>query len=59
MSQRQEKKIRQLYRRDVKAEMKKRVDELVPRLKQVIKKPPRHFPKKLWYKLAGVFLNLE
>jgi hypothetical protein len=59
MSQRADKKIRQLYRRDVQKEMKKRVDELMPKLKQVIKPAPRYFPKVLWYKLAGIFLNLE
>jgi hypothetical protein len=58
MSGKQAKKIRQLYRRDVHAEMKKRVDELIPQLKKVIKPAPKYFPKRLWYKLAGVFLNL-
>ena len=59
MSQKTDKKIRQIYRKDIKAEMKKRVDELIPQVKKTIKKPPRYFPKSLWYKLAGIFLNLE
>jgi hypothetical protein len=60
MSAKQEKKIRQIYRRDIKAEMRKRVDDLIiPQLKKVVKAPPRFFPKSLWYKLAGIFLNLK
>lgn len=59
MSAKQEKKIRQIYRRDIQAEMRKRVDELIPKVQKTIKKPPRFFPKILWYKLAGVFLNLN
>lgn len=59
MSQKQDKKTRQYYRRDMKAEMKKRVDELIPQLKKTVKKPPRFFPKALWYKLATYFINLE
>jgi len=59
MSQKQEKKIRQIYRREIKAEMNKRVDELIPQVSKVLKHAPRYFPKRLWYKLAGIFLNLE
>jgi hypothetical protein len=58
MSQRQQKEIRQIYGRDIKTEMQKRVDELVPQVSRVIKPAPRYFPKRLWYKLAGIFLNL-
>jgi len=59
MSQKQDKKIRQIYRRDIRAEMKKRVEELIPQVSKVIKPAPKYFPKRLWYKLAGVFLNLK
>ena len=63
MSQKQDKKIRQIYRKDLKAEMEKeakeRVDNLIPQLRKTIKKPPRFFPKFLWYKIAPIFINLN
>lgn len=59
MSGKTDKKIRQMYRRDFRKELDERVNALVPQMKKVIKKPPRYFPKALWYKAAGIFLNLE
>ncbi len=63
MSQKQDKKIRQYYRKDLVAEMqkeaKKRVEKIIPQLRKMVKKPPRFFPKSLWYKIATYFINLD
>jgi hypothetical protein len=59
MSGKSDKKIRQMYRRDFQSELNERVEALVPKLKKVIKKPPRYFPVKLWYWIAVHFINLE
>lgn len=63
MSAKQDKKIRQIYRRDLREKMQKeakeRMDALIPQLRKSVKKPPRFFPKLLWYKIATYFLNLE
>ena len=63
MSQRQDKKIRQYYRKDIQEEMKReaksRMDKLIPQLRKTIKKPPRFFPKFLWNKIATLFINLD
>lgn len=58
MSSGKDKKIRQLYRRQIQVEAKKQIDELLPKLKQVVKPSPKYFPKRLWDKLAGLFLSL-
>ena len=54
MSGRKEKKIRQLYRRDIRSEMQKRVDALIPQVSKLLKPAPRYFPKRLRYKLSAV-----
>lgn len=63
MNQKQEKKTRQIYRRELREKMQKeakeRMDALIPQMRKSIKKPPRFFPKLLWYKLATYFINLE
>ncbi|HEX9930477.1 MAG TPA: hypothetical protein VGB02_18210 [Pyrinomonadaceae bacterium] len=63
MSAKTEKKIRQLYKRELREKMQKvakeRMDALIPQLRKSVKKPPRWFPKMLWYKLAVVFINLD
>lgn len=63
MSQKEDKKIRQIYRRDLKEKMQKeakeRMDALIPQLRKAVKKPPRFFPKMLWYKIGTYFINLE
>lgn len=63
MSQKQDKKIRQYYRKDLVAEMQKeakeRVDNLIPQIRKTVKKPPRFFPKFLWNKIATLFINLD
>ncbi len=63
MSQRQDKKTRQIYRRELRDKMQKeakeRMDALIPQIRKTVKKPPRWFPKMLWYKIATRFINLE
>lgn len=63
MSQKQEKKTRQIYRRELREKMQKeakeRMDALIPQLRKSVKEPPRFFPKMLWYKLALIFISLE
>lgn len=63
MSQRQDKKIRQYYRKDIQEEMKReakqRMDKLIPQLRKTVKKPPRLFPKFIWNKIATLFITLD
>ncbi len=63
MSQRQDKKTRQIYRRELRDKMQKeakeRMDALIPQIRKAIKKPPRFFPKMLWYKIGTYFINFD
>ncbi len=63
MSAKTEKKTRQIYRRELREKMhkeaKERMDALIPQIRKAIKKPPRFFPKMLWYKIGTRFVNLD
>jgi len=58
MSDRQAKKLRRLYRKDI-AEIKARVISDFQFFGRVIKPKPKWFPTKLWHKSIKIFLNTE
>ncbi len=59
MSQKTEKKIRKLYNKDFKHRMDEAIGDIYKQLGQLVKPAPRGFPKWLWRRLAGIFLNLD
>jgi hypothetical protein len=65
MSQRQDKKLRRLYRKDLgkkAAEQQKvvqdKIEEHLEKLGQLMKPAPRLIPKFIWVSLQKLFLNI-
>jgi len=58
MSGKQEKKLRQLHRRDFKMKFSDLEKDIYKQLSQIHKPAPRLFPKKLWRALGRIFLNI-
>jgi hypothetical protein len=65
MSQKQEKKIRQLYRKDLGKKAKEqqkavqaRIEEQLKNLDQIMKPAPKLIPEFIWVSLQRIFLNI-
>lgn len=58
MSGRQEKKLRQLHRRDFNKRMEGLVKDVEDQMRQIVRPAPRYFPKVLWRRLGRIFLNI-
>jgi hypothetical protein len=58
MSGKQEKKIRQLYKRDFSHRMNEAIGDVYEQIKKIHKPAPRYFPTKLWVRLGRIFLNI-
>jgi hypothetical protein len=58
MSQKQEKKIRQLYRREFSHRMNETIGDLQRQMNSLLKLAPSMVPKKLWRRFQGLFLNI-
>jgi hypothetical protein len=65
MSARQEKKIRQLYRKDLgkqaeaqAKEIERRMNEFTEKLDEILKPAPRFIPEFIWVSLQRLFLNI-
>jgi hypothetical protein len=65
MSQKQEKKIRQLYRKDIGKKAKEqqkavqaRIEEQLKNLDQIMKPAPKLIPEFIWVSLQRIFLNI-
>jgi hypothetical protein len=65
MSQRQDKKLRQLYKKDLgkKAQeqqklVQSRIEEHLAKLGEVMKPAPRFIPNFIWVSLQRLFLNI-
>lgn len=58
MSGRQEKKIRQLHRRDFNKKMAGVIADVQRELSMIHKPSPRLFPKWLWRRFGRIFLNI-
>lgn len=58
MSGKQEKKLRQLHRRDFNKKMESITADLYGQMKKLLKPCPKWFPKWLWYRLGKQFLNI-
>lgn len=62
MSERQDKKLRQLAKEQEDKQFKTTLADLqqkfISRMDALVKEPPKWFPRILWYKLASIFLNI-
>lgn len=59
MSQKTQKKIRQMYRRDTRDAVRQAAETQVNYFKQVLKPRPQWFPKWLWRKLLSIFVRVK
>lgn len=58
MSGRQQKKLRQLARRQENKKLDAMIDQVQKRLDGLVKPAPRWIPTKVWRGVAKVFLNI-
>lgn len=65
MSQKQDKKIRQIYRKDLgkqaesqAKEIERRMNEYTEKLDQILKPAPKFIPSFIWVSLQKLFLNI-
>lgn len=58
MSGRQDKKLRQLYRRDFAHRMNDTLEDIQNQMTKIHRPAPRFFPKRLWRGLGRIFLNI-
>ncbi len=57
MNARQAKKLRQQYRRDLRAKIDEDIKDFQSQVNEIIKPAPRFFPAFLWVALQKLFLN--
>lgn len=58
MSQKQDKKLRQIYRRDLGKKLETQVNEFKEELGSLLKPAPKFIPEFIWVKLQQLFLNV-
>ena len=58
MSQKQEKKTRQLYRRDMRGKIEELTDEYRTQISDLLKPAPRFMPSFVWVSIQKMFLNV-
>jgi hypothetical protein len=58
MSQKQAKKIRQLYRRDMRSKITESIEAFKKEFGDLLKPAPRLIPEFIWVSLQKLFLNI-
>jgi hypothetical protein len=59
MSQKQDKKQRQFFKREFKKQMLAKAQQVGESIGNVLKPKPKWFPQWIWIKLLGIFIKIK
>ena len=58
MNQKQSKKLRQLYRKDLGKKLEEQINQAKEQLGELLKPAPKFIPEFIWVSLQKLFLNI-